>query len=200
MKIYTTDEITKKLNWKNKIKKIKNIIFSSIFIVSFICICFLLVNKVLKPNQVPNLFGYKSFIIVSGSMEPYLKVGDLIVVKDIDIDKISKGDIISFWEGETLVTHRVEEVLKENGEKSFKTKGDNNNKIDESLVTISNIEGICKFKIPKVGKIILYSQNIWGGIIIFGIIYIIYIVSDEKEKRKISRHEKRKEYGKLEKK
>ena len=101
MKIYTTDEITKKLNWKNKIKKIKHIIFSIILIVSFICICFLLVNKVLKPNQVPNLFGYKSFIIVSGSMEPYLKVGDLIVVKDIDIDKISKGDILSFWEGET---------------------------------------------------------------------------------------------------
>lgn len=200
MKIYTAEEITKKLNWKNKTKKVKKIIFSIIFLISFICICILLISKMLNPNTVPDLLGYKSFIIISGSMEPHLKVGDLIVVKEIDANKIKKGDIISFWEGESLVTHRVEEILKENGEKHFKTKGDNNNKEDETLVTISNIEGICKFRIPKVGKLIMHSQNVWGFIIIFGIIYIIYIVSDEKEKRKISRHEKRKEYEKLEKK
>lgn len=200
MKIYTTEEITKKLNWKNKTKKVKKIIFSIIFLISFICISILLISKMLNPNTVPDLLGYKSFIIISGSMEPYLKVGDMIIVKEIDSDEIKKGDVISFWEGESLVTHRVEEILEENGEKHFKTKGDNNNKEDEKLVTNSNIEGICKFRIPKVGKLIMHSQNIWGFIIIFGIIYIIYIVSDEKEKRKISRHEKRKEYEKLEKK
>ena len=83
--------------------------------------------------------------VVSGSMEPTLSVGDLIVISGKDVLEIEKGDIIVFNPGivNKLIVHRVYEVIEDRridkftGEesviRSFRTKGDNNNHVDVAI-------------------------------------------------------------------
>ncbi|MCK5299548.1 MAG: signal peptidase I [Candidatus Aenigmarchaeota archaeon] len=105
--------------------------------------------------------------VVSGSMEPTLMIGDLIVVKGVDPSDIEKGDIIVFdTDGfiNKLVVHRVYEVLEaENvdelsGEKhivySFRTKGDNvvtNSHVDPWIIHEKNVYGVNIIRIPYLG-------------------------------------------------
>lgn len=117
----------------------------------------LALQKILSPQEVPDFWGYKSFIISSGSMENTLSVGDIIFVKERY--DVKPKDIISYKEEGKVVTHRVIEILSENGNPYFKTQGDANNTPDDKLVSIENLEGIYEFKIPKIGTTIMFLQT-----------------------------------------
>ena len=83
-------------------------------------------------------------VILTGSMEPLIMPGDVVLVHKIsnedEIYELSKGDIINFKRGNIIITHRIKEVLKdEAGNLSFETKGDNNNAIDEEKVQPNDI-------------------------------------------------------------
>lgn len=196
MKIYTEKEIRKKLNRKKIRKNIIKAIIYPIIILILVCNIILMVQKIQNPQEIPSIFGYKMFIIVSGSMEPNLKIGDMVVVKETSQDKINKGDIITFTEAEYQVTHRVMDIIEKDGQNVYQTKGDANNANDSGLLKYENIEGKYVLKIEKIGLIIMKIQNIRVIICIVVVIYVIYLVSSEKEDRKNARHEKRKEYEK----
>jgi len=55
--------------------------------------------------------------ILSGSMAPLIQTGDQICIKKIDPSHILIGDIITFWKGDILVTHRI--ISKVRDEKGF---------------------------------------------------------------------------------
>src|SRR5699024_10647649 len=76
-------------------------------------------------GQQPNVFGYELKTVLSGSMEPLIQTGSVIVVRQTDgTDHFQEGDIVTFvTEEKLLVTHRIIEV--EGAE--YITKGDNNN-------------------------------------------------------------------------
>ncbi|MDR0979119.1 MAG: signal peptidase I [Lachnospiraceae bacterium] len=92
-------------------KKIQNIlIYVLIVFVAFILIS-LLISTVTSKDKLPNIFGYKMFIILSGSMEPTIKTGDVIISKSQET--ISNGDIITFQDKKSgnRTTHRVVEIV-----------------------------------------------------------------------------------------
>lgn len=198
MKIYTEKEISKKINRKKIIKNIIKAIIYPIIIFVLICNIILVIQKIQNPKDIPNIFGYKMFIITSGSMDPYLQIGDVIAIKEIKQEELGKNDIITFNEGEYQVTHRIVDVLEENGEKVYQTKGDANNTKDSDLVKYENIEGKFIFKIRKIGKIIIKIQKPIYIIVILIIAYVIYSIIDRKDNRRMARYEKRKEYEKKE--
>lgn len=76
--------------------------------------------------------------VVSGSMEPALSVGDIVRIKECDIEKIKEGDIIVYesTEGKKII-HRVV-LCTENG---LLVKGDSNRYMDEEIVTSKNLVG-----------------------------------------------------------
>lgn len=191
MKIYTSEEITKKISKKDKRKKIINIIMYPILAIILIICTMVIFQKIQNPTKAVSVFGYKVFVIVSGSMEPTFDVGDLIITKETD--NIQKNDIITFMEENQSVTHRVMEILEEDGVNKYKTKGDNNDSQDVELVNAEQIEGVYKFKINKIGKILLHFRNPILIIIILIVIYICYLIVMEKDNRKKARHERRKE-------
>ena len=196
MKIYTDEEITRKLKKKNLIKKIMNFIIYPIFSVLLI-FCISIVLQIIKnPEETPDLFGYKFFNVVSGSMNPQLEIGDIVFSKEIEEKHIKKGDIITFKQKNAIITHRVEDIIIENEKIYYQTKGDNNNSKDESLVQYKDIEGIYVFKIPKIGIFINKIQNTTIMFIVIIVLYIIYKIMKEKDDRKNARHEKRKELEK----
>ena len=121
----------------------------------FICNLILIIQKVKQPNKVPNFLGYKVFAIVSGSMEPTLQIGDLVIVKTTKQEEIRKNDIITFSQEGYSITHRIVNIIQKDGKVYYQTKGDRNTANDEELVSYENIEGVYILKIPKIGNIVL---------------------------------------------
>ena len=112
----------------NKILKIFKyvLIFIHVFF-SVICLSVFIQTKTNK-NKIPSIFGYKPFIVLSGSMESQLNKGDLAIVKEVDIKFLKENDIIAFRDTENhVVTHCIVNVIRDNGKVEFITKGDNNN-------------------------------------------------------------------------
>lgn len=109
-----------------------------------------------KTNQdkVPSVFGIKPFVVLSGSMEEEIYKGDLIITKIVEPKSLKVRDVIAFRDGEgTVTTHRIIDLVQENGKTYFITKGDNNSTQDQNLVGFEDVEGIYIFRIPGMGSI-----------------------------------------------
>lgn len=104
----------------------------------------------------PNVFGYSSAIVISGSMSGTIEVNDMVIIHEED--KYSVGDIVSFASNGNLVTHRIVQEF-ENG---FVTKGDANNAEDMDLLVPEQIVGRVVFVIPKIGMFIEYLRTPLG--------------------------------------
>ncbi|NMA01075.1 MAG: signal peptidase I [Clostridia bacterium] len=94
-------------------------------------------------------------VIATGSMEPMIKPGDVILVDkatDInDIYSLKVGDVIQFTRDNILISHRIIEIKEEENVKMFYTKGDNNSAVDFEPVHPEQVKGKIIKVIPKVG-------------------------------------------------
>ena len=156
-----------------KQRRLKYIVFA-IIIVPFLIINLVLITKTkLYPDKIADFMGYKPFIVLSGSMETSINVGDLVIVKQIDSEKVKKNDVIAFRNGEIVITHRVKEIYNDSGNIGFKTKGDNNNTEDDFIVKASEVEGIYVTKIPSLGNALIFLSKPIGMLV--GVLFIIVI-------------------------
>lgn len=95
-------------------------------------------------------------VIATGSMEPMIKPGDVILVRKIvDMDGINAlkaGDVIQFKRDEILISHRITEIIEDEKEGlQLRTKGDNNSAIDSDPVKPQDVKGTIEHVVPKVG-------------------------------------------------
>lgn len=107
------------------------------------------------------LVGLDVFIVLSGSMEPEYHTGSVIYVKKIDDPSDLKvKDVITFRLSEdTIATHRIIELVEEDGQIKYRTKGDANEVEDAALVTQSQLVGTPVFTIPLLGYVVSYIQK-----------------------------------------
>lgn len=140
--------------------------------------CFILFQANSNKDEVPSVFGYKPFIVLSGSMENEIRIGDLIVVKNINPQKLVKGDVIAFRDAEdTVTTHRIIDIVESDGVTYFVTKGDNNSSQDQNLVEYQDVEGIYRFRVPAVGTILNSLASPMIIVIMILSITIIFILA-----------------------
>lgn len=145
----------------------------------------------------------KAFIVLSGSMTPLMLPRDMIVVKSVDINELTVGDILTFRDPggkpNTYVTHRII-ALKEDKELIFKTKGDANNAEDDFNVTTSKAVGKMVFVIPFLGYLSGISKNksllffmiiLPASLIIVGEMWNIILYSSPQRARKVERKRKK---------
>lgn len=122
--------------------------------------------------------GIRTYITMSGSMEPSIKTGSICIVDtQVTYDEIKAGDVIVFSTlGDRLVTHRVISIT----EDGIETKGDNNNVSDGISTTNQNFVGKTLFSIPYVGYVISYCQNLYVmiGIISLILILLVFLIID----------------------
>ncbi len=159
-----------------KILKILAYVILSIITIYSVVIIF---QKIVWRDKTPNICGYKNFVVLTGSMEPTINVGDIVFVKQTE--DIKKEDIISFRVGNSVVTHRVIEIKKEGDKDIYITKGDANSGIDSEKTEIQDIEGKYVFKIPKVGEIFLFFQKPYGVVCLFLILVAVLFLFTRKE-------------------
>ena len=124
--------------------------------------------KIRDSNVESPLYG--AFVIVSGSMEPIIKVRDAVVIRRCDEKDIKVGDVVTYRSLDDsyygiLVTHRVVNIEQKNGENVYITKGDNNETIDRSPVKFSQIQGKVIMRIPKIGYLKYFLIEYYGWII-----------------------------------
>lgn len=196
MRQYTNEAIIKRKNTKIKIKKYISIFVYIILIPLLIYNISLIFQAILKPNETPSFLGIKTYVIISGSMQPELNIGDVVVVKKVAEEKMQIGDIISFREGQNVITHRIIDIAEENENKLYKTKGDNNNSEDKTVISIDKIEGKVYTSIPYIGKIAILLQGKITLIIIIIIFYGYFVRSEKMKNKREARRLKRLEYEK----
>ncbi len=128
---------------------------------------------------------FSLYTIISPSMEPNLRVYDIIVDQRVDSpNDIQIGDIITFISTSSIssnktITHRVIDIIiDENGNYEYKTKGDNNISPDLANAEYKNIIGKVLFKIPQLGRIQFFLANQGGWLVAIVIPALIIIFKD----------------------
>lgn len=128
------------------------------------------------------LFGFKGYVVVSGSMEPEIFPGDFIFVKTGAYTDIKEKDIITFIVNDEIVTHRAVEITEE----GIITQGDANNVEDERKVKSDDFIGTYMIRLPYFGYFIVWLQKplvfISLCILLAGYLIGIYIIDTKKEK------------------
>ncbi|MCH5299093.1 MAG: signal peptidase I [Ruminococcus sp.] len=152
----------------------------------------LIIKSYTNSDEVPKFGGYCPLIVLTGSMEPEIKSGDLIVCKQIDGEQVKVDDVIAFFDpasnNNSVLTHRVVEIVTEDGSLSFKTKGDANNAADSDLVPADNLVGIYQFKITGAGNVAMFMQTP-AGLVVCVVVPLVLLIGYDVLRRR--RYEKK---------
>jgi len=173
---------------KNKIKltgkagmKITNLVLTVTVMILIPFMVFMLVS-----SKTDKIGGIKSFVVLSGSMEPKLPVGSVIFT--LPRASYDAGDIVSYYRDGNIVTHRiVDKKIAETGI-TYITKGDANKLDDTEQLMKSQIIGKQVFVIPYIGKLtsFLFTQIGFFAFIIFPIVlFIIFEIYNIKKELEI---------------
>ena len=141
-------------------------------------------------------------VVISDSMAPKIKKGDLLFIQGRDPEDIIEGDVIVFnadWSGapDEPIVHRVVDIRKVGGDWEFRTKGDANRYKDREWVDEDDVIGVVCGHIPYIGwiKIVLTDYGLFIPVlIILAVPLILSIIWDlikeeEEEKEKIEKTE-----------
>lgn len=125
--------------------KIKNLIFNILYI---LVIIYLLIF-------IPSFWGHKPLVVISGSMEPTLKVGGILYYHEEELSNFKKDDILVYKTRNHIISHRVVENL----DTGFITKGDANKSNDSDIIENERVLGKgTNWCIPYIG---LYADFIY---------------------------------------
>jgi signal peptidase len=177
----------------SKSKKIASVISVIITAMIVVLTVYIIANIVIakKEDRPVEIFGYSSAIVLSGSMEPEINKGDLIVFTKAEIEDLKIGDDVVFvagsgfysLQGENIV-HRVVALVTKEGNILYempedmqgievvavKTKGVANNTADSDNVTADNLLGTCVYNSAFLGGLIIFFVN-------YGIFVLIFVVA-----------------------
>ena len=147
----------------------------TLYVIILLLIGFILALNITSAFHL-SLFGFRTFTVSSGSMEPYLEIRDLIIIKSSKNYQV--GDVVTYIdENNQYVTHRIIEI---NGNTVI-AQGDANNTQDEPINS-KDIIGKLVFK-SSFFKIFTYFQNnpvFWVLLFVIGIL-VIYLIPDKEE-------------------
>ncbi len=117
-------------------------------------------------------FGWHLDIVYGGSMEPAINVGSLAVIQPVEPQAVKVGDVITYRSGSEsamVTTHRVFEVMDNDGSLSFRTKGDANEDPDAYTVPAENVVGRMWLSVPYVGYVMDFIRTPLGFGLLIGI-------------------------------
>lgn len=155
--------------------------------------CTLLVKSFINKDEVPDFGGTLPLIVLTDSMYPDIKSGDLIICKTVAPKDVKEGDVISFYDpaskGTAVVTHMVIEIIDENGKLSFRTKGINNNTEDRLPVpaekVIARYTGV---RIAGAGNIAIFMQSTTGLLVCVVLPIILFVGYDVIRRRRYEKN------------
>ena len=161
-----TKEVKKE---KTTLAKIRDVIVSIFTIIVIISCWYAIIVKMIFKIDVPMVGGYSALIVLTGSMEPTIKAGEVIIIQEQDEYEI--GDILTYREGNILVTHRIVNKT----ETTYTTRGDANNTNDPAISKKTAV-GKTIFHIPYIGTFILFIQTPIGLFCVLAILIALKVM------------------------
>ena len=167
---------------RNKAVRILLAIKNIICWMLIVCLAFLIVMMIYSriKGEVPSVFGYSILRVSTGSMEPELMVGDVILDKDIDdVQSIKVDDVITYrGSGELsgmLITHKVIKApyLAEDGTYYLQTKGIAN-EIADKEISADKVVSVMVCKIPQLDALYNFFLSPWGLVVFIVLIVLIF--------------------------
>ena len=127
-------------------------------------VCTLLVLGVVI-SLTSGLFSHQAIVIASGSMQPHLDRGDVVIVKKLKEEEkrdLNIGDILVFKREDKIIVHRIYKKYDSGNEVFFETKGDHNDNPDGYLIEVSDIVGTTHIKIKYIGLPTVYLYDLFN--------------------------------------
>lgn len=152
------------------------------------CVFIILVLILAHMGNIESIGDYTLFNITTGSMEPTLPIGTLVVGQIVDPDVIKEGDIITYKgvTGSTVTTHRVQEVKQGEEGVEFVTKGDANSVIDPVIVKGDNLISRVFVDFKYIGSIITFLQENIGAVIGVGLLIYSFTWFTARRKNRVN--------------
>jgi signal peptidase len=121
--------------------------------------------------------------VKTDSMEPAIKVGDLVIAKKIkNIDELKSGDVITFStviNGKKAInTHRIKEIKTIGDSKVFVTRGDKAPLASEEEVYAKDVLALSNKKIGGIGKAIFWLQTPLNFFLVIMLPLILLLVAN----------------------
>ena len=155
--------------------KILRNIFNAVYWLLISALIIIATSTAFSALKIPG--GLKMLIVQSGSMEPTIKTGSVILIKKQDT--YSTGDVISFvGAGSDSTTHRVTKTNIIKGKEIFNTKGDANQGGDRETIGIESILGKTVFTVPYLGYLIAFTKTQQGFIFLIVVPATLIIFSE----------------------
>ena len=178
-----------KVDVKHRVLTIIGIVLCVILVPILIVNCTLIVKSFINKDEAPDFAGVVPLIVLTDSMYPDIKKGDLIFTKKVDTNSIQVGDVISFYAAEddytTIWTHKVIEVILDGDTVKFRTQGVNNPTPDGKLREADKIVGKWNdVRIGGAGSLAMEMQKP-GGLIICVVVPILLFVGYDIIRRKM---------------
>jgi signal peptidase len=135
---------------------------------------------------VPQLVGGdQSYVVMSGSMEPAISAGDVIVVESVAIGNVRLGDVVTFDRGEQFpTTHRVVEIEGTGSEVRLVTQGDANEDADPEFVGDAQLVGRVQsigghlVVIPSFGHVIQFANTAGGMVLLVFLPLLLFVLNE----------------------
>ena len=168
--------------FKKAIKLVFKILYQILIVLCFILILIIVLQKVTNSNG--SIAGYRIFRVITGSMIPQYDVGEVVISKEINPNKIKVGDDIVYmgtygeYNGK-IIMHEVVRIDKdENGNNTnFHAKGLNANSIEDPQIKADQIYGVVKLKSGVLTFLYNLATNIYTAFVIITILAFNVFVS-----------------------
>ncbi len=142
----------------------------------------------------PKISGATAYTILTGSMRPGMPPGTVVVDRQIPVDQIKIGDVVTYQitSGQpAVVTHRVQSIgYALDGTRTFITRGDANDSADHLPVTAAQIRGVRWYSVPYVGLPSIWigvsiRQVVVGGAVILLLAYaLVSFIGETRDRRR----------------
>lgn len=112
---------------------------------------------------------YQPFTVMSGSMQPAIRTGDLVIDEHIAPLEARRGDVVTFvdpMDRRRLITHRVRHLRRQGSRVAFVTKGDANNTVERWSVPVEGRIGRVALRLPKLGYAAAWSRGPAGRLML----------------------------------
>lgn len=168
---------------RNKVFTVVGIVLCVMLIPILIINCTLIVKSYIEPDETPDFAGVLPLIVLTDSMYPDIKSGDLIFAKTTDAGKVKVGDVISFYAPQdnykTIWTHQVIDIIQNDGGLYFQTKGVNNPTADAKLVPADKLVGAYSgVRLAGVGNVAVFMQTLPGLIVCVVVPILLFVGYD----------------------
>ena len=157
---------------------LEDIIFY-VIIIPLILICITIIwQRLTEPDKIPDILGYKMFVVLDGDMDQAIEYGDLIFTHNIAPENLEKSNLIAFRNNTNKVTmHRIIKITEDDIGRQFEMQNSVNEVGDTKCVKENQVEGLIIHRIPNIGIILYKIQEPYIILILIGIVLLIGIVA-----------------------